>query len=577
MGQAFGQTIPVYDFAGLLTESGQVESNLLALDLSPQRPLTHFDIVMSLKEALVDEEVPAVVLEVDQTSLAMPQIEEMSRLLGELKAAGKEVWLYSDSLDFRTALLGSQATAFVLNPEGNVSLNGLYSETLYFKGLLDHMGVAVDVVHIGDFKSAGENFYRTGPSQAAEQQSDLLLDSLYDSLLSQIAKGRGIERAALVAFIEKGSATAKEAEAAQLVDRLQSRSDLVTALREKYGEESRFERGYVRKGEKVPEVKSFFDLMKIVFPAKENQKQKEDYIAVVAFEGAIDFESIAPVRSEVLKLVDDEKCAALVLRVNSPGGSALASEILWEALDEFNESERPFVVSMGAVAASGGYYIASAADRILAEPTTITGSIGVVGMKVALGDMMSKVGITTHESKRGAHADLYNSTRPFSEQERGILRDSMLDVYRTFLKRVTDGRGEKLQDELEKLAGGRVYSGTDALAVGLVDELGGLGEAIALARSLAEVESAKAVLLPKPVSALDSLFERSEDRVSGDQFITLDSGTAVGLSLDSWWQQHATLGLLPTDKADQIRLHLHRLKSLQKDRIQLIAPPLPSF
>lgn len=577
MGQAFGQTIPVYDFAGLLTESGQVESNLLALDLSPQRPLTHFDIVMSLKEALVDEEVPAVVLEVDQTSLAMPQIEEMSRLLGELKAAGKEVWLYSDSLDFRTALLGSQATAFVLNPEGNVSLNGLYSETLYFKGLLDHMGVAVDVVHIGDFKSAGENFYRTGPSQAAEQQSDLLLDSLYDSLLSQIAKGRGIERAALVAFIEKGSATAKEAEAAQLVDRLQSRSDLVTALREKYGEESRFERGYVRKGEKVPEVKSFFDLMKIVFPAKENEKQKEDYIAVVAFEGAIDFESIAPVRSEVLKLVDDEKCAALVLRVNSPGGSALASEILWEALDEFNESERPFVVSMGAVAASGGYYIASAADRILAEPTTITGSIGVVGMKVALGDMMSKVGITTHESKRGAHADLYNSTRPFSEQERGIVRDSMLDVYRTFLKRVTDGRGEKLQDELEKLAGGRVYSGTDALAVGLVDELGGLGEAIALARSLAEVESAKAVLLPKPVSALDSLFERSEDRVSGDQFITLDSGTAVGLSLDSWWQQHATLGLLPTDKADQIRLHLHRLKSLQKDRIQLIAPPLPSF
>lgn len=577
MGQAFGQTIPIYDFAGLLTESGQVESNLLALDLSPQRPLTHFDIVMSLKEALVDEEVPAVVLEVDQTSLAMPQIEEMSRLLGELKAAGKEVWLYSDSLDFRTALLGSQATAFVLNPEGNVSLNGLYSETLYFKGLLDHMGVAVDVVHIGDFKSAGENFYRTGPSQAAEQQSDLLLDSLYDSLLSQIAKGRGIERAALVAFIENGSATAKEAEAAQLVDRLQSRSDLVTALREKYGEESRFERGYVRKGEKVPEVKSFFDLMKIVFPAKENEKQKEDYIAVVAFEGAIDFESIAPVRSEVLKLVDDEKCAALVLRVNSPGGSALASEILWEALDEFNESERPFVVSMGAVAASGGYYIASAADRILAEPTTITGSIGVVGMKVALGDMMSKVGITTHESKRGAHADLYNSTRPFSEQERGIVRDSMLDVYRTFLKRVTDGRGEKLQDELEKLAGGRVYSGTDALAVGLVDELGGLGEAIALARSLAEVESAKAVLLPKPVSALDSLFERSEDRVSGDQFITLDSGTAVGLSLDSWWQQHATLGLLPTDKADQIRLHLHRLKSLQKDRIQLIAPPLPSF
>lgn len=575
--QSFGQTIPVYDLSGSLTESGQAESNVLAFDTNPRPPLTHFDVVTSLRKALKDEKIPAVVLEVDQASLSLAQLEEMTRLLGELKAAGKEVWLYSDSLDFKTALLGSQATGFALNPEGNVSLNGLYSESLYFKGMLDRVGVAVDVVHIGDFKSAGENFYRKGPSEAAQKQTDLLLDSLYETLLSKISEGRGIERETLTTFIDQGAASASEALAAKLVDSLQYRTELVEALREKYGEESEFERDYAHGGVKVPEIKGFFDLMKLMFPAKDKDQEKEDYVAVVAFEGAISFGSIAEARKEVLNLVDDESCVAMVLRVNSPGGSALASEILWKAIEEFKETERPVVVSMGNVAASGGYYIASSADAIFAEPTTITGSIGVVGMKVALGDVMSKVGITTHENKRGAHSDLYNSTRSFTKEERQIVRESMLDVYATFLKRVSDGRGDKLQDEVGKLAGGRVYSGRDALEVGLVDELGGLTEAIMKAREMAAAEEAKAVLLPKPTSALDTLFKQPDERTPEDEFITLDSPREAVLPLENLWQENATLGLLPADKAREVRVHLEQLRSLQGDRIQLIAPPLPKF
>jgi protease-4 len=299
---------------------------------------------------------------------------------------------------------------------------------------------------------------------------------------------------------------------------------------------------------------------------------------VVVLEGGIDFLSIAPVRDEVLTLADDEKCRALVLRVNSPGGSALASEILWEALDEFQETERPFVVSMAGVAASGGYYVASSADYIVAESSTITGSIGVVGMKIALGDAMVKVGITTHEHKRGEHADLFNSTRPFSPEERKIVRRSMLDVYATFKKRVREGRGDKLSDKLEKLAGGRVYSGRDALRVGLVDEMGGLGEAIAQARELAGVEKAKPILLPKPLSPLDALFRQPGEENDGDEFISMKGDDAgLSLKLETWWQQNAALGLVPADKAAQVHQHLEQLKGVQEDRIQLVAPPLPRF
>lgn len=570
-------TIPVYDLAGLLSEGGAASPNLLGIDTSSRRPLTHFDVVTSLRRAAQSEEVPAVVLEVDQAALSLAQMQEVRRELLALREAGKDVWLYTDSLNFKTALLGSAASQLVLNPEGDVSMSGLHAENLYFKGLLDKVGVVVDVVHIGDFKSAGENFYRTSPSAAAQQQTDALLDSLYNTLLTEMATGRGLTRDSLSAFIDRGMATAKEAKTLGLVDRLQYRTDLVSDLEEKYGAEADFDRDYSRNGEKEPEIKGFFDLMKLLFSSGKDSSPKDPYVGVVVLDGGIDFASVAPVRDEVLQLVDDSKCQALVLRVNSPGGSALASEILWEALDEFAQSERPFVVSMGDVAASGGYYIASGADLIFAEPATITGSIGVVGMKFALGGVMEKAGVTTHENKRGAHADLYNSNRPFSQVERQMVRQSMLDVYGTFKQRILDGRGERLQGDLEKLAGGRVYSGRDALRIGLVDEMGGLGQAIARAAELAEMEDSKALMFPKPKSPLDSLFRQDSGEERGDEFITLEAVEEPISLLDAWLLSAGGLELLPADKRGEIGFHLQQLKSLQNERIQLIAPPLPRF
>lgn len=566
--------IPVYDLTGMITEGGMVETSLLNFDPNPKRPITHFDVVTSLQRAAESKDIQAIVVEVDQAGFSLAQLQEVKRGLEAVKAAGKDVWLYADGLNIKTALLGSAASQFVLNPEGDVSMNGLHSENMYFKGLLDKVGVQVDVVHIGDFKSAGENFYRTEPSKAALKQSEILMDSLFNTIVTEIATGRGVTRDSLFHFIDQGVVDARAAKKLGLVDRLQYRTDLVNELQEKYGEEAVFERDYVRNGVKEPEIKGFFDLMKLMFSSGKNKSPKEEYVAVVVFEGGIDFGSIVPARDEVLRLVDDEMCQALVLRVNSPGGSALASEILWEALDEFSQTERPLVVSMGAVAASGGYYIASGADVIFAEPMTITGSIGVVGMKFAMGGVMEKVGITTHEIKKGAHADLYNTTRPFSKVERQMIRKSMLGVYGTFKKRIVDGRGERLSDELEKLAGGRVYSGRDALRVGLVDEMGGLGEAIAKAAELAELEEANALMFPEPKSAFDSLFQQ-ESGPTNDHFISMATeAKPVGL-LDSWLKKQSVLSLLPADKQRGIMASLKQLQSMQGDRIQLIAPPLP--
>ncbi|MGJ8725210.1 MAG: signal peptide peptidase SppA [Roseibacillus sp.] len=566
--------IPVYDLTGMISESGMTETSLLNFDPNPQRPLTHFDVVTSLQRAAETEEIQAIVVEVDQAGFSLAQLQEVKRCLEEVKNAGKEVWLYADGLNMKTALLGSAASQFVLNPEGDVSMSGLHTENMYFKGLLDKVGVQVDVVHIGDFKSAGENFYRTEPSAAALKQSEILMDSLFHTIVTEIATGRGITRDSLSTFIDRGVVNARAAKKLGLVDRLQYRTDLVNELQEKFGEEAVFERDYVRNGAKEPEIKGFFDLMKLMFSSGKNQSPKEEYVAVVVFEGGIDFGSIVPARDEVLRLVDDEMCQALVLRVNSPGGSALASEILWEALDEFSETERPLVVSMGAVAASGGYYISSGAEVIFAEPATITGSIGVVGMKFAMGDVMEKVGITTHEMKKGKHADLYNSTRPFSKVERQMVRKSMLGVYGTFKKRIVDGRGERLSENLEKLAGGRVYSGRDALRVGLVDEMGGLTDAIAKAAELAELDEANPMMFPEPKSAFDSLFQQ-ESGPTNDHFISMEAAEKPKGLLDLWMAEVPVLGLLPRDKRMAVKGSLRQLEAMQEDRIQLIAPPLP--
>ncbi len=564
--------VAVYDLEGPLTESGMSEPSLLSMDLEATRPLTLFDITRSLGQAAADPEVTALVLDIDDAGLGLAQLQEIRSHLLSAREAGKDVWLYSDGYNNGTALLGSAANHFVLMPEADVSFAGISAESMYFKGMLDKLGVAADVIHIGDFKSFGEEYYRTGPSEFAEKQTQELIGGIFDQITGDVAKGRRVPNEKVLALIDRGTFTAEEAKEAGLVDDLKYRTDFNSELKDKYAD-AKFDDEYALPDLDGPEIDGIFDLFKLMLNAGKDTGASEDYVAVVALEGGISSESIAPVRQEILKLLKDKHAKALVLRVSSPGGSALASEVLWEATDEWKAAGRPFAVSMGEVAASGGYYVSSGAERIFAEPSTITGSIGVVGMKLVMAGAMEKLGITTHTVQRGEYADAMSMTKPFTPEESKLVRDSMLDVYGTFKKRITDGRGDRLKGELESMAGGRVFTGTKALELGLVDELGGLSDAIAWAAEKAGIEDGNAQLKPEPKSMLEGLFAKPE-KSSDDEIVRMSGSPSPAAAAIRTAVRDAGLSTLPAPAHAAVERALNRLDAISESSIQLIGPDL---
>lgn len=568
--------VAIYDIEEIISETGRLgPDGLLHFDSDTNRPLTHFDIVRSLHAAAEDENVKGVALDLGDAGLSLAQAQEMRRSLLALRKQGKDVWFYTESLSLGSCLIGSAANHFTLLPEGDVFLIGMYSESMYFKELLDKIGVSVEVIHIGDFKNAGEMFYRTGPSAYARQQQETLFDSIYGQVTQQISDGRKISRETLLSIIDKGIITPEQAKSAGLVDALQYRTDFNATLRKHYGEKTEFDHSYELPDLDGPQIAGLMDLMKLVFNSGKDKKFKEDFVAVVAMEGIIDDASVAPVRSEILKLAKNDQCKALVLRVNSPGGSALSSDVLWEATDEFKATQKPLVVSMGAVAASGGYYISAGAEKIFAEEGTITGSIGVVGMKPVLGGGMEKLGIQTHSIQRGKNAGMMSIQRGFTDKEAEIVRKSMQDVYATFKKRILDGRGKRIKGDLEKHAGGRVYSGKDALTIGLVDEIGGLNEAIAHAAALAKLETYEAHLIPEPKSPFENIFSDHSDKRDDDgELIRMTRpGKSTG-HIEQHLLSFPGLRLLNAGQRSQLLALVRCISSYQKHPVLLIGPAI---
>lgn len=563
--------VAVYDLEGAISESGQAGGSLFGLSMDASRPLTMLDVTRSLEKAASDPNVKAVVVDADGAGLDFSQLQEIRRLLLAVRDSGKDVWMYTEHLGNGTALLGSAANHFTLMPEADCSFDGIYSESMYFKGLLDKVGVRADVIHIGDFKSFGETYYRSGPSDYAKQQEEKLIDSVFGQIVDQVAAGRKIDPAKVRGAIDSGVLTAKEVAAAGIADHLMYRTDFVKKLKETYGEDADFDREYELPDLDGPEITGLMDVFKLMFKDDSKLKARKDFVAVVAMDGDITDESIAPVRSQILKLAKEDRAKALVLRVNSPGGSAMASEVLWEATEEWSATGKPFVVSMGGVAASGGYYISSGADRIFAENGTITGSIGVVGMKFVIGEAMEKIGITTHVIQRGKNAGAMSMNRGFSEDEAKLVKDSMLAVYGTFKKRVIDGRGKALKGDLESLAGGRVYSGKDALEIGLVDEIGGLHEAIAWVSKEAKIEKPDVKLVPEPKSAFEGLFA-PPDKKDDDEIIRATAGTSGAGKIQAMLKNTGVLEALPAPARAEVSRLASRMEAFQKSRILLIGP-----
>jgi len=570
--------VVVFRLSGKLNETPREE--LFNLGDKTTAPL--LTLVRRLDKAAADKEVKAVVILIDQVHPGKAQVGELRRALRRVVEAGKDVYAHADSISSLSqyALLSSAGTASA-TPTADLWATGIYAETPYLRGLLDKIGVEPDFLALGDYKSAAEIFTRDGPSKEAEEMQNWLLDGLYDSLVSQIAESRKVAPELVKAWIDSGPHSAEKARELGMLDAVEHRQDLEARLKKAYGDDVVFDRKYGEKAEPKLDASSPFGLLKFwgeLLGAAKPDEKKKDAVAVVYVDGPIVatksetaelFQERAAASDALRKALDeaaaDDTIKAVALRIDSPGGSALASEIILDATRRV-KAKKPFVVSMGDVAASGGYYVSCAAETIFADEATITGSIGVVAGKLATKDLFNKLGVTFKANRRGQNAGMLASGEPFSAGERQKLQEWMDEIYDVFKKHVTDARGEKLKKPIDELAGGRVYTGKQALELGLVDKLGTLADAVKFAADAAEITDYEVRVIPRPQSFLERLLDESDD----------DKGLMKLVSPSSFLFNQAipVLKALDPARADLVRSALGRLELIHREGVVLMAPEL---
>lgn len=583
------EKIPIFRIKGALTE--QPDQSGISAFMGAAAPTNLFDLLNTLKDARTDENVAAVIFEIEEAALGFAQIQELRTQFEALRAADKDVYVYCETLHPGTLLLGSAASKLVLMPRGEVEFAGMYGEALYFKNMLDKIGVQADILHCGDFKSAGEPFYLTGPSEPAKEQQNKLFDSIFEQMIALIAKSRKLEPEAVHGLMDKAILSAQEALDAKLVDKLAYKEQFISDLKKQYGKEVKFTRKYGKKKGPEIDMDNPFSMFKVFSDLMKGEKDSgKPSIAVVYVDGPISGGEAEPslfgmgegahsetVRKAIDAAAKDDSVKALLLRVDSPGGSAIASEVICEATKRFKNSGRPFVVSMGNVAGSGGYYVATLADTIFCQPASITGSIGVVGGKLVTKGLWDWVGVTGHEYKRGKHADVMNTNRKFTDAERAIIMGMMDRVYGEFKDRVMEGRGKKIKGDLEPLAGGRVYTGKQALDIGLIDQLGGFSDAIKYTADQAQLGSKYELkVFPRPKTLGDILSEVFGGKEDKDDV----SVSATRMRLGSRFGSLPTIAAaveaasaIDPVKAQAIKNFLIQLELLQREGVLLVSPP----
>jgi protease-4 len=481
------------------------------------------DLVERMKKAEDDASVKAVVFLHEGGSVGAGQAEELRGAMAELRARGKEIYAHADSLSMREYVLLSGASRLSVVPTADLWITGLFGEAPYLRGLLDKIGVKPEFLTCGAYKSAAEIFLRSGPSPEAEAMQNWLLDGIFASSVDLIARGRKVSVDRVREWIDGGPYSAEKAKAAGLVDAVEHRQDFEAMLKGKYGHDVEFDNKYGQKRSPTLDLSSpfgFFKLWGEMMGQGQKKGPSKPAVGVVYVQGPIVigggqaslFGEMEARASKIRKALDqaarDDAIKAVVLRVNSPGGSAVASEIILDATRRV-KAKKPFLVSMGDVAGSGGYYVACASDIIFADPSTITASIGVVGGKLATSAMWDKIGVTFKTYKRGEYAGLLGSADPFTPGERERLQAWMEDVYKVFKGHVRSIRGGRLKKPLDELAGGRVFTGKQALELGLVDRIGGLGDAIAHVAGQAKLTDYDVRVVPAPKNFLEQLIEEA--------------------------------------------------------------------
>ena len=441
--------------------------------------ISFMDILNSLDSIKENKDIKGIVIALDQVDLSSANIEELNKKFAELKRNNKKIYAYGTYLENQNYPLATIADEIIMMPSAsaNVTLTGYNYTNLYYKKLLDNLGVNMEVVRIGNYKSYGENYIGDKMSDELKAELTRIFDNRYDKFINNIAKMRKIDKNTLDNDIVNGNNTSLTPFAARdkkLVDKLEGFQELTQRL------------GIT--DEKMVDIYDYYEDHSSEIEAK---NKGNDAIAVIYAEGAIIDDStandntisIAPdnIAIKLEKALETKNLRGIVLRVNSPGGSALASEIIYQTL---LKAGVPIYVSMSETAASGGYYISMAGNKVFADNATITGSIGVVSMIPKFYNAQNKYGVTANSISKGKYSDMYNPFTPLTEETKTKISESMLSTYKEFKSRVSANR--KIDDTiLENYAQGKIWLGDEAKNIKLVDEIGGLEETInAMARDL---------------------------------------------------------------------------------------------
>lgn len=579
-----GKTLLRLRVDGPMREAAMSGSDIQALFAYEPTPTLH-EWVTAVRQAAADRDIAGLALIIEQPELSMAQVEEMARAVREFRAKGKPVYCYADYVGNVGYVLASAADHITLAENSELGVVGIYAEAMYLKGLLDKLGIEMDGMQCGAYKGATEPFTRTEPSEEVAANLNWLLDGLYERWIGMVAEGRGLSVDEVKRLVDRAPLTAEEALEHRLVDEVSSFDAFSQRIRKEFGEDAKIRKEYRQGVSDEIDWQNPFAMFELFSKVMEGVSEPDEPgIGLIVVEGTIMVgESEASplggltagsttIRAALERALADDKIKAVVLRVDSPGGSALASDIIWKAAARFGRA-KPLIVSMGSVAASGGYYVATPGDTVFAEATTVTGSIGVAGGKFVWRELMEeKLGITTTAFARGDNAGLGSMNSRWTEHERALVQKLMDRVYDQFKGRIKEARGNRLRGDLESMAGGRVFTGAQAVERGLVDEIGGLSEALAAARKKASLgRDCPVYVLPKP-SELAQLFAMLE-KLTGGQGEEDEFEIRLALRSDPWLASAlAVLRELAPDQMQLVQQGLNNLLIVQRERVGCFMP-----
>jgi protease-4 len=485
--------------------------------------LTLRTLVERLRTAQKDKNVKAVLMTFGaETQFNYSQAQEIRDTLASIVKSGKPCYVYADGYDTPAYTAASGANHICMLEGGEMELPGVGMEVTFLKGLFDKLGVKADYVQIGEYKGADEEYTRTEASEELKGELNKLTDSLYNQIVDGISRSRNISKDKVKQLIDQTIITGKEAKDAGLVDTLTDQDGMRPLINKDLGNDIDILNDFGRPAPPNIDLSSPFGLLSLLTRRSQPAEDKPA-VAIIYASGVITdgdgggglFEE-SGVGSETMRkafrlAVRDPNVKAVVIRIDSPGGSALASEVMWQAARHCAE-KKPVIVSVGSMAASGGYYLASAGDKIYADPSAIVGSIGVVGGKFVLKDLYEKLGLHSETFSRGGNAGLFSMNQPWTDTQRTMVTNWMKKTYEQFTGRILSMRGGKIAD-IDKVARGRIFLARQAKALGLVDEIGGLQDAIAYAAGKGGLEAGEydVRILPEPKTLADYLTGNGPD------------------------------------------------------------------